>query len=58
VGLCSVTAALSVSGVATSLTGPGVIIGVPLGGIAVLFGATSAALAETSKKTRSQSVQT
>ena len=37
VGLGSVTAALSVSGVATSLTGPRVIIGAPLGGIAALF---------------------
>jgi len=50
VGLGSVAAALSVSGVATSLTGPGVIIGVPLGGIAALLGAASAALAETSKQ--------
>ena len=50
VGLGSVAAALSVSGVATSLTGPRVIIGAPLGGIAALFGAASAALTETSKK--------
>ena len=49
VGLGSVAAALSVSGIATSLTGPGVIIGAPLGGIAALLGAASAALAETSK---------
>ena len=50
VGLGSVAAALSVSGVATSLTGPRVIIGAPLGGIVALFGAASAALTETSKK--------
>jgi len=42
VGLGSVAAALSVAGVATSLTGPGAIIGAPLGGIATF--------AETSKK--------
>jgi len=57
VGLGSVAAALSVSGVATSLTGLGDIIGAPLGGIAALLGAASAALAETSKTT-SQSNQT
>ena len=50
VGLGSVAAALLVSGVATSLTGPGVILGAPLGGIAALLRAASAALAETSKK--------
>ena len=49
VGLGSVAAALSVSGVATSLSGLGVIIGAPLGGIAALLGAASAALVETSK---------
>ena len=49
VGLGSVAVALSVSGAATSLTGPVVIIGAPLGGIASLLGAASAALAETSK---------
>ena len=50
VGLGSVAAALSVSDVATSLTGPGIIVGAPLGGIAALVWAAFAALAETSKK--------
>lgn len=46
----SFAAVLSASGVARSLTGPGVIIGAALGGLAALLGVASAILTDASKK--------
>ena len=50
VGLGAVTAALSSGAVATSLTGVGIVIGVPVAAIVALSGAASTGLSVVNKK--------